>query len=333
MASSDLDRNHWIGFDLGGTKMLAGVYNTNFELLGREKKKTKAHLGQKAGLQRMISVMKSALDEANLKPTNIAGIGVGCPGPLDLNRGVVLDTPNLGWSNMPLKDELEKEFSCPVVIANDVDLGVYGEYRFGAAKNSRCALGIFPGTGIGGGCVYDGVILRGATGSAMEIGHIHVTSQGPACGCGRNGCLETIASRLAIAAQCAQAAHRGDAPALMEAAGTDLANIRSGAIAASIRNGDKAVEKIVRQAARQIGLALGSVVNLLAPDKVVLGGGLVEEMPKLFVEEVTKKAMANVMPAFVDTFEVSAAELGDDAAVQGAAAWAQKCFGKSLVSA
>jgi len=182
-------------------------------------------------------------------------------------------------------------------------------------------LGVFPGTGIGGGCVYEGQIIHGSGSSCMEIGHVEVTPNGNFCGCGRRGCLETEASRLAISAEVAKAAYRGEAPALMELAGTDLREIRSGVLAKSIAAGDKVVEEILRKAALQIGVAVANVVHLICPDTVVLGGGLVEAMPDLFVKNVTRAARARVMPAYVDAFHVVAAELGDYATVLGAAAW------------
>jgi len=314
-----------VGFDLGGTKMLAVVYDDDFQPLGRKRTKTMGQEGKKAGLQRIAETIHKSLAAAEIEKSRLGSIGIGCPGPLDLDRGVVLNTPNLGWKNVRLKEVLEDEFGCAVVIMNDVDAGVYGEYRFGAAVGAHCALGVFPGTGIGGGCVYEGRILRGKTGSCMEIGHMEVTPRGPLCGCGASGCLEAVASRLAISAAAAQAAYRGQAPHLLEAVGTDLSDIRSGALAASVAGGDQAVEQILREAARQIGIAVGGVVNLLSPDKVVLGGGLVEAMPELFVEEVKKAARKRAMPSFADTFTVVAAELGDDASVLGAAAWAYDC--------
>ncbi|QDU94250.1 ROK family protein [Lignipirellula cremea] len=315
---------YWLGFDLGGTKMLGAIFDAEFKPVVRVRKKTKAFLGQKAGVERICEVINEALEEANLKTSQIAGIGIGVPGPLDLNRGVVLETPNLGWKNLPLQASLEKEFKCSAVILNDVDAGVYGEYRFGSAKDARCVIGVFPGTGIGGGCVYEGTILRGKTSSCMEIGHMLVAPDGPLCGCGRYGCLEAVASRLAVSAAAAQAAHRGDAPHLMKEAGADLMKIRSGALADSVKNGDKVVEQLLRDAGRHMGLAVASLVNLLAPDVVVLGGGMVEEMPKLFVEEVKKAAKNRVMPSYENSFEVVAAALGDDSAAMGAAAWVQK---------
>jgi glucokinase len=313
----------WVGFDLGGTKMMAAVLSPEFRVLGRRRRKTKGAEGAKAGLERIVETVRDALAEANLSEERLAGIGVGCPGNIDLERGVVIDSANLGWRNFQIRELLEHEFKCPVVILNDVDAGVYGEYRFGAGKGARCVIGVFPGTGIGGGCVYEGKVLRGRNVSCFEIGHIQVNPNGLPCGCGRIGCLETEASRLAIAAAAAAAAFRGEAPHLLAAAGTDLANIRSGVLADAIRAGDVVIERIVERAARLVGAAIGDVVNLLAPEVVVLGGGLVEAMPELFLDEVEQAARQRAAPPFSKTFKVSAAKLGDDAVVRGAAAWAQ----------
>jgi glucokinase len=222
-----------------------------------------------------------------------------------------------------LKRELTKKFGCPVVVANDVDAGTYGEYRFGAGQGVRCLLGVFPGTGIGGGLVYEGRLFRGRIGSCMEIGHIHMQPKGRLCGCGRRGCLETVASRLAIAAEAAEAAYRGDAPHLLELAGTDVAAARSGALAAAIKAGDRTVEAIVRHAAKDIGIAIGSVVNLLAPDTIVLGGGLVEAMPSLYVQEVRTSIKKHAMRLYTKSLKVVVAKLGDDAVAIGAAALAE----------
>lgn len=317
-------RDCWVGFDLGGTKMFALVFDSSLQCLGRKRKKTKGYEGAEVGLQRIVRTIDKALERAEVDRKRVAGIGIGCPGPLDLDRGIIHEAPNLSWENVPVKQTLEEEFGVPVVISNDVDAGLYGEYRSGAAQGARCVLGVSPGTGIGGGCVYEGQIIRGKTGSGMELGHVQVVPGGPLCGCGQQGCLEAVASRLAISAAAAQAAYRGQAPHLRNAAGTDLSDIRSGALADAIANGDTVVESIVRTAAGRIGTAVGGFVHLLAPDTVILGGGLVEAMPELLVENVKQAAETFVLPSFTGTFTVKAAELSDDAAALGAAAWAQK---------
>ena len=321
--SNERDADCWLGFDLGGTKMLAQVYDADLNLLGRERRKTKASSPTDSGLDRIIESIHAALTSANVSPARLAGIGIGCPGPVDMDHGVLLHPPNLAWAEVPVGARLQEEFGCEVRVLNDVDAGMYAEYRFGAAQGVRCAVGVFPGTGIGGGCIYKGEILHGSRTTCMEIGHVQIMPDGPLCGCGRRGCLESLASRLAIAANAARAVFRGEAPKLKEIAGTDLAEIRSGALADAIAADDKVVRDIVREAARRLGISVASVIHILSPDVIVLGGGLVEAMPELFIEQVTKAARKRVMTAFKDTFQVVASELEDDAVALGAAAWAK----------
>ncbi|MGE0758216.1 MAG: ROK family protein [Pirellulaceae bacterium] len=315
---------YWLGFDLGGTKMLATVFDSDLRPLARRRKKTKGHNGVKAVMDRMVETVQEVLEEAQVEAGQLHAIGVGVPGPVDEDKGIVLEAANLGWKKVKLAELLETRVGCPAVVLNDVDAGVYGEYRFGAAKSARTVVGIFPGTGIGGGCVYAGEILHGRGKSCMEIGHVQVVPGGRICGCGLRGCLETEASRLAISADAAMAAFRGEAPHLLAAAGTNLAEIRSSVLAKAIEAGDKVVELIVRRAAGRLGVALATVIHLLAPDVVVLGGGLVEAMPALFVESVTESANRHVMPSFQDSFKVVPAKLGDDAVVAGVAAWSAR---------
>ena len=312
--------NYWVGFDLGGTKMMAVVYDSDFKEKGRERKKTKAQEGAKTGLERIVGTIEEALKAAGVDKDKISGIGLGCPAPLNLKEGMITNAPTLGWRDVPIKETLEKAFGCPAILANDVDAGVYGEYWLGAAKGSRCVVGVFPGTGIGGACVYEGKLIQGKNTSCMEIGHLPMIPQGARCGCGQRGCLETVASRLAISAAAAAAAYRGEAPHLLDAGGTDLANMRSSALADSIKAGDAAIEQIVRHAARWLGKGVAVAVNLLAPDVVILGGGLVEAMPGMYLEQVEDSARSHCMSAYRKSFKIAKAELGDNATVTGAAA-------------
>jgi glucokinase len=321
--SSKKSSKYWVGLDLGGTKMLAVVFDESFEIAAKKKRKSRGEEGRAAGLKRLGDAVQEAVDQAGIEVSQISGIGIGAPGPLDLKKGVLLNAPNLGWTRAPVRKVLESRFGRPVVVINDVDAGVYGEYRFGAAAEARTAVGIFPGTGIGGGGVFRGELIRGERQSCMEVGHLAVQPGGLKCGCGQNGCLETVASRLSIAASALIAAYRGQAPFLLEHSGGELSRIRSGLLAQSIEAGDKAVENIVRSAAAWIGIGVSTMVQFFAPDVVVLGGGLVEAMPDLYLSEVEKSARKNVMRVYRNSFDLKAAELGDDAAVLGAAAWAQ----------
>lgn len=316
-APSFLDLNEAIvGVDIGGTKMMAAVYDRDFKKLGVARKRSREKKsGDSEG--RVLTVIQEALQDAG-NPV-IKGIGVGAPGPLDPHTGVIIDTPNLGWKNYPLADVLGRTFKVPVVLDNDVNVGTYGEWSSTDLHACRYLLGVFPGTGIGGGIIIDGKILQGFSGAAGEIGHMTVFPDGPYCGCGKRGCLEAVASRIAIAKEVAALAARDDAPFILEKCGTDLSEIRSGVLARAIELKEAKVEGVVRQAAYYLGMAIGNLINVLSPEAVVLGGGLVEAMESLYLEEVNRGVKDHAMPFLRKGVQIRAARLGDDAVVMGAA--------------
>ena len=321
---SDNNEDCWIGFDLGGTKMLAVVYDSDFKQLGKSRKKTKGREGKQAGLQRINSTIKEALKDAKVEPGQIKGLGIGCPGPLDIEKKTIRIAPNLGWEDAAVGKSIEDEFGFPVTVANDVDAGVFGEYMFGAGKGKRCVAGIFPGTGIGGGCVYEGKLIRGANCTCMEIGHIPIMQGGPRDGAGNTGSLEAVASRLSIAGAAALAAYRGEAPHLLDDAGTDISDIRSGALRNSVEKGEEAVVQIVEDACDYLALSVVTMVHLMAPDVIVFGGGLIEAMGKFMLPRIDKVSRKRVLGSLKDVYEIKEAKLGDDAAVMGAAALAKQ---------
>lgn len=309
---------HIVAVDVGGTNIVAAVLDHEMKLVARRKKKSRGQDSGERTERRLSEAIEQALDEAGVKKPQ--GIGIGSPGPLDPIEGVIVDTPNLAWKNFPLVGYLEDAFGVPVVLDNDVNLGTFGEYRFGKASKYANVLGVFPGTGIGGGWVLDGKLFTGASGSALEVGHMTVELDGPFCGCGKRGCLEAIASRTVIAAEIAALAARHDAPYILENYGTDIVNIRSGAISKAIKNGDRLVEAVVRRAAYFVGMAIGNLINVLSPEAVVVGGGLVEAMEKLYLEEIKKGINDHALPFMRENVELFPAKLGDDAVVMGAAA-------------
>lgn len=305
-----------VGVDIGGTKMMAVVYDRAFNKLGVSRKRSKDKKGGESE-SRVLTVIQEALQDAG-NPV-LKGIGVGAPGPLDPHTGVIIDTPNLGWKNYPLADTLGRTFKVPVVLDNDVNVGTYGEWCSTDLHACRHVLGIFPGTGIGGGIIINGKILQGFSGAAGEVGHMTILPDGPYCGCGKRGCLEALASRIAIAKEVAALAARDDAPFILEKCGTSLNEIRSGILARAIELGETKVEGVVRQAAYFLGMAVGNLINILSPEAVVLGGGLVEAMEMLFLEEVNRGVKDHAMPFLRKGVQIRAAKLGDDAVVRGAA--------------
>lgn len=304
--------------------MLCVVMDEKNKVVARKRKKTKGTEGAQAGVMRIAELIRDTFAENNLSLDSLQSLGIGCPGPVDMDKGVVNVAVNLGWKNVSLAAMMEDELECGVSVLNDVDAGVFGEYIMGAAQGARSVAGIFPGTGIGGGFVYEGTILRGRRSSAMEIGHTKIASTNRSSGVEMTGTLESEASRLAIAAECSKLAYRGEAPNLLRAAGTDIAQIRSKVLAAAIRDGDKSVERIVRQAAQTVGYAVVNLVHLLCPEVIILGGGLVEALQDLYLEEVSRVSKKNVLPCYSDMFEIKMAKLGDDAGAVGAGMWARK---------
>lgn len=324
MESSASPKNFRIGFDVGGTKLLAIAVADDQTILSRKKRKTKGAEGQRDSLERICETIDMAIEQAGLNVANLKGIGIGCPGPVDMEKGIVQVAVNLGWKDFAIGEHLSKKYNCLTAVLNDVDAGVYGEYRYGAGAGSRCSVGIFPGTGIGGGCVYEGAILRGKHCSAMEIGHIRISSSDRSGGIAMPGTLESEASRLAIAGECVKLAYRGEAPALLKLAGTDLSEVRSKVLSEAIKNGDKEVERVVKAAAEQIGYASLNMIHLLSPDTIVLGGGLVEAMKDIFIKGVEAVIEKYVLDCYKGTYKVVAAKLGDDAAALGAAGWVER---------
>lgn len=317
-------KKYWVGFDLGGTKMQCTLFDDQMQQIGAKRRRTKGEIGAEAGLERIENTILKVLEDEKLDLDQLAGIGIGCPGPVEWETGVVRIAVNLGWENVPVGKYLHEKLKCPVAVLNDVDAGVYGEHVAGAGVGARSTFGLFPGTGIGGGCVYDGQILRGRAISCMEVGHIKICGSEREGATGMTGTLETESSRLAIAGELAKLAFRGEAPHLFKSVGTELGAIRSKTIAEAIENGDDEVKEVVSKACEMIGFAVANVVLILCPDRVVLGGGLVEAMPDLFVSLVAKTAKKHVFDCYKDEFEVKAAKLGDDAATIGAASWIKR---------
>lgn len=307
-----------IGFDLGGTKMLAGVIDDNGTVIAREKTPTNV-VGNEAVLAAIIDTTRAALADAGIDSGAVEAMGIAVPGPIDAKLGIVFQTPNVGITEMALGDLLRQEFGFSVLLENDVNAGLWGEYVAGAAAGFSQVIGIFPGTGIGGGLILDGHLYRGKNGGAGEIGHITVQSDGRRCGCGNHGCLETVASKTAIARDLAILAMNGQSPVLVAAEATDIRKIKSGLIAKALKANDPGVADIIDQAAEFLGIGMATAVNLFDPELIVLGGGLIEKLGDRIIPIAEKTMRTRAMPRLVEGVKVCSAALGDDAVIIGAA--------------
>jgi glucokinase len=309
-----------IGFDMGGTKMLASVLDNSYQAISTAKKRTPPGADNDKVLDVVVATVGAALEEAGIKPGDVAAIGIAVPGPIDRDAGRIVSLTNVGVRDMPLRDQLSAEFGIPVVLENDVNAGTFGEFVAGAAKGYRNVLGVFPGTGVGGGIIIDGTLYRGHTGRAGEIGHMIVEVGGRLCGCGKYGCLEAVSSRTAIAKELVHLAAIGEAPTVLERAGTDITQVKSGVIKKAIGAGEKSVIRVVERAAWYLGVGLGSCLDIFDPDVVVLGGGLVEKLGDSYLESVEASMREHNMIG--SKAPLVRASLGDDSVIVGSAALA-----------
>jgi glucokinase len=318
-------KEHVVGVDLGGTKILAGVFKNSLECIATAKLSTKSQRGVARVVERIARCVQDAVDEADLTMKNIAGVGIGAPGAVNFENGTVIFAPNMeGWENVPLKREMEKVLGVPVFVENDCNIAALGVYVAELKAKPRSMVGIFVGTGIGGGLVINGELYSGFGHTAGEIGHMVLDVNGPRCGCGNKGCFEALASRTAIFQEIKLGLKAGQKTLLTDMLGEDLKDLRSNDLRKAIRRGDKFVDKVVEGAAEYIGIATANLINILNPEVVVLGGGVIQalqsEMMSVIVETAKDYAMAGTMKGV----EIIASDLGDDAGITGGAVLARR---------
>jgi glucokinase len=311
------DTRLYVGVDLGGTKILASVVDAAGRVLSRVKRKTRAEEGAAVVVDRLVRAVESAAAEAGVSKDRISAVGLGVAGPVDFDKGVVLTAGNMPWTNVPLRTTLRKRLGVPaVVVDNDVNAGAYGEWKQGAGKGCDSLLGVFVGTGIGGGLVLNGELYRGHFWTAGEIGHTIIQTGGGMTA--RN--LEDLASRAAIGVTIARSISTNHPSKVSEVVPPDglFTEIRSGVLAEAYRAGDAVVVQAVEEAARHIGTACANAVTLLSLKRVVLGGGLTEALGAPLVKLVAMQFRADVWPGTLQT-ELVEGQLKDDAVVVGAA--------------
>jgi glucokinase len=316
-----------LGIDVGGTKTLFALFDEEFNVVEEIKVKSQAEKGEKHFTDTLTQSVEALLKKAEKKGLTVFCVGVGCAGSIDMEKGVIKSSHHLPFlKNYPLRSTLAKITGANVYLANDVQAGLYGEHRLGAAVGKRHVIGIFIGTGINGALILDGKPFLGATGHAGDIGHYLLQPMGPLAGSERQGVLDDVASRTAIAGQAATLAAKQWAPNLAKNAGTDIARIKSGDLAEAIAKGDKSIEELVRGRAHTVGIALSNIVDFLNPEMIVLGGGLVEALPELVREEIEAGIKRHATPEALKGLKVVVAKLKDHAGTTGAARLAFDTF-------
>ncbi len=309
-----------IGVDLGGTKILAAVLDPKFRILSEHKAPSEPNRGEKFFIGNIKSCIQTAIRKSKVSVKKLRVIGVGCPGMIDFSRGMVKLSPNIKFlKKYPLRDVVSRILKLPVIIENDVNAGLYGEWKFGAAKGYRDAAGIFLGTGVGGAFILDGRLYRGATGAAGEIGHTFLGAPSLLDSYDKASTVEGLLGRLKIASEAGLLILKQKAPELFKEVEYDIRKIKSKALLHSMTQGDEAIHHLLLQKAKILGLAMANLVNLLNPEIIVLGGGIIEAMEHCLLPEAREVMKKYAMGPIVKSVKVSAAKLGDDAIVMGAA--------------
>jgi glucokinase len=322
---------------MGATKILAAVVGEDGEVLGREKRRTKHEKGSEAVINRIAKAVRDALDEAGIGIDSLRAVGLGVPGPTDSHTGIVHHAPNLGWEETPVARILTDTLGVPVFVGNDTNLCTLAEFDLGAGRGADSIIGVFVGTGVGGGIILNGDLHEGASQAAGEIGHMIIRLAGPKCGCGQRGCMEAMASRLAIERRIEQAIAKGRTSVmtdLLAARHKDKRDyssrrIRSGMLARAYEAGDEVVVRAVNQSARLVGVALAGAVHLINPERVVIGGGVAEAIGEAYVEQVARSINDHTFAMSHRNLRVVSAALGDDAGVLGGVCLVRRRLGEA----
>lgn len=308
-----------IGIDLGGTNVKTAVVDTDKRVLGKDSRPTYAEKGPEGVVSVMCESVDAALKGAGLGRGDVLAAGVGAPGPMNWQTGVVYSPPNLpGWKNVPLADILKKRLGFSCYVENDANVACYGEYWLGAGQGAENMCLLTLGTGVGGGIVVFGQLLRGIDGTAAEIGHLKVHRDGRLCGCGGKGCLEAYGSVTGMVRTAVEGIEAGKKSVLTTMCGNDLDALTGRMISDAIAQGDAFAKWVMEETGTWLGLGIASLVNLLNPEKVVLCGGMIAAGEVLFAPiRETVKANAFEVPA--NRAQIIAAGLGADSGVIGAA--------------
>ncbi len=310
-----------IGVDIGGTNLVVGaVAEDGSRVLGDHSRPTDPTRGPDAVVNDIVAMVQQTRAQllATEPAAEVLGLGIGAPGPLDTRNGIVILTPNLGWSNMPLRARLSEPLGLRASLDNDANCAVLGECWVGAAREARYVIGITIGTGIGGGIVLDGQLYHGASDSAGEIGHMTIDLNGRRCSCGAYGHLEAYASGPAIASRAAEQIEAGAESLLNEMVGGDLKRITAQTVYSAAQQGDTLAHDVVRETAHYLAAGLASLLNIFNPDLVVVVGGVTGAGDRLFEPLRHEVARGAFKPA-VQACRIVPGELGGLAGVYGAA--------------
>jgi len=317
----------YAGVDLGGTNVRCAIVNAQAEVKSEVVKvKTPKEEGPDAVMDAIVTIIGKAAKSAGLSLQDIEAIGIGSPGPLNSDTGRIVYTPNLkGFENYPVTEKIMRATGRPAVLEGDANVACFGEWWAGAGRGTKSMVMFTLGTGVGGGIVLKGKILRGPDYTAGHLGHMIMDACGPTCGCGAKGCLEAFASATAVARAAREALN---AAGKKELGGVPVEKIESHDVAKAAAAGDEAMKKVLHDAGMKLGTAFVNVANVLDPELIVVGGGLVEAGELILGPAIECLRKHALFPPR-EKVRVEKAALGDLAGIIGAAGCAKNRYATS----
>lgn len=314
------------GIDIGGTKIAVEIENLNGEKVAARRLPTQVEIGADAIVQTIFLEMEQMLEENGVK---LVAVGIGCPSPLDIENGLVLSPSNLqDWVRFPIVKLFREQFNVPVVLENDANTAALGEFIYGAGRGFKNVVYITVSTGIGGGIILDGEILHGVSGDAGEIGHTIVQPDGIRCNCGSIGCLETICAGVHIARRAQEKLANGEA-SLMREMVSNIGEVSAKTVVEAMRKNDKLAGEIWDETCRFLAIGIGNIITLLAPEAVIIGGGIAAATGDLMIEPVKRLLPDFVSMIPLEKVKILPAKLGSQSGVYGALVLAKKAYSKN----
>ena len=311
-----------LGVDLGGTKILTAVVDSEGLIISRDHSVTPAEKGKDAVINAIYQSFDRVLSHAHMDISEIVGIGIGAPGPSNPDTGILFSSPNLmGWQDVPIKEIIETKLGKKTFLINDANAAALGEFFFGAAKGARHFIYITLSTGIGGGIVIDGKIYTGAIGTAGEIGHMTIDVEGPLCNCGNRGCWEAMASGTALAREARYRINEGARTSILDYSDDSINNITAEVVHKAAQKGDALAEELIARVGYYVGVGLANLLNLFNPEVVAIGGGL-SHIGDMLLEPAFRVTREKAFKPSFESVRFTHAELGRNSGVLGAAAFA-----------
>ncbi|MFC1925883.1 ROK family protein [Chloroflexota bacterium] len=318
-----------LAVDLGGSKIVTALVSTLGEIVDREYILTLADEGSLAVISRMLSSMDGLLARADLPPSSLPAVCLAVAGAIDSKGGIVTASPNLpGWRNIALREMVQEETGLETFLLNDASAAALGEHIFGIGKGIDNLLYLTVSTGIGGGIIIDGKLYTGVSGSAGELGHMTIDVNGPYCNCGNAGCLEVLASGKAVAREAQRAIEQGAKSIILELAEGETQNITARTVSAAAQKGDDLAVTVISRAATYLGVGMVNLVNAFNPGMIIVGGGMAK-MGDMLLDPARKVVAERAFHLPTQEVRIVPSQLGDNAAVLGAAAYVRE-LAKSL---